>query len=399
MLVFVLSACARLLVAVGVLYFSGILLAVWMCLAPVIDPSPLGAAAEALLLLLALLGFALRSRRTRMLLVTAAVLMAVLHGNARSARVAHMPAAVSERLAARPRAVLVTGSTRGIGLQVARRFAHLGWTVFVHGRSAEAMAETAARINAEFAGKAIAVGVGGDLASFRKTRAFCAQVRDHVKSKDLELLVNNAALARIVPAQLTEDGFDTLMQTNCIAGALIEQELRQSCPLRRVVHVTSLSSAAASTDATVAADLKLSLENEFGDAAYGRTKLCQIAFAMRPQSDAAPIAVSVHPGGCRTDMPEDSLSAAFPPPLVPGGWWRRAMRPLTFWVLSRLWFDTAWCAENVVFAAGAEPVRNGAYFGRFHEMPHLLHSPLQHDAAYTERIQSNIERAIAPAKA
>ncbi len=384
---------ARLGAVAAAAYLSGAVFFFFIVVAPLIDPLPLGAAALVVSMLLSLLALVFRPSWALALFSVTALIAASLHGYARTPALAVMPAAVSARLSQQPGVALVTGSTRGIGFAVAKRLASLGWTVFIHGRSKQQIDAAAASINAVYSGRALAVSVGADLANFSSITAFCNAVLRDPHSSKLSLLINNAGIVRTDPIGLTVDGFDRMMQVNCVAGALIERLLlKGKCPLTRVVHVSSLSSSGATGNVTIAGDLRLSLENKFGDELYGRTKQCQIAWARR--HNAPVLSVSVHPGGCGSDMPEEGFSAEFPPPAMPDWLWRSFVRPMTLKTLKSTWFEVGWCAENVVYAAGIAPVAAGTYFGRFREMPLLLRAPLHGDNVFVERISKSIAQAV-----
>lgn len=276
------------------LYACGLLLSFFILLAPLIEPFPLRTGLIAVMAFVAL-GLAMSAAERRyalMLLGAAVVLWASLHGQARRQELADE---LQRHLSARGRAgaaAIVTGSTDGIGFAIgactvcvrlscltqtaAKALVGHGWYVFVHGRSLDKVKRTAVLLNGEAAGGGRAIAVAaGDMASFAAVSSYSDAVMRHARGRDVELLVLNAGLAR-TNLTLTMDGFDTLMQVNCLAGALLEQLLRKHLreqPFARVVHVSSLSSMSATTDADEAANLTWTPPDAPDDSAYGRTKL------------------------------------------------------------------------------------------------------------------------------
>jgi 3-oxoacyl-[acyl-carrier protein] reductase len=119
--------------------------------------------------------------------------------------------------AAKPRCILVTGSTRGIGRAVAQRLAAGGSTVGVHGRSLESAEKTAREI-------------GGP-----NTVAFAADFSDPASAKSLvdafvartgriDGLVNNAGGGRAVAFRgLTLDGWRETFRVNLEAALTASQ--------------------------------------------------------------------------------------------------------------------------------------------------------------------------------
>ncbi|PSQ01174.1 short-chain dehydrogenase [Halobacteriales archaeon QS_4_70_19] len=114
---------------------------------------------------------------------------------------------------------LITGATSGIGRDAARRLGERGWRVLVHGRDAEAGAETVARV--EDAGGEASFH-GADFADLDAIRAFADTVREEVD--ELDALCNNAGLA-INDYRESEQGFEMHFAVNHLAGYLLTHEL------------------------------------------------------------------------------------------------------------------------------------------------------------------------------
>ncbi len=102
--------------------------------------------------------------------------------------------------------VLVTGSTDGLGRELARALAADGAHVIVHGRNAERGQALVDEITK--AGVGSAKFVGADFASLDAVRAFADTIaKDYPK---LDLLVNNAGIAFLDdhPRETSADGFE-----------------------------------------------------------------------------------------------------------------------------------------------------------------------------------------------
>ncbi len=150
--------------------------------------------------------------------------------------------------------ILVTGSTDGLGREVARSLASRGNDVLVHGRD-RGRAETAAR-DLGAAGLFVA-----DFAVLDEVRRLAAEL------DGVDILVNNAGV--IVPERvLTVDGNELTFQVNHLAHFLLTLELLPP----RVVNVASIGQRPPDLD-----DLTLERGYEAYDA-YARSKLCQIMF-------------------------------------------------------------------------------------------------------------------------
>jgi NAD(P)-dependent dehydrogenase (short-subunit alcohol dehydrogenase family) len=171
------------------------------------------------------------------------------------------------------RVVLVTGSTGGLGREVARRLAEDGAHVIVHGRSVERGAELVAEIEESSRGSGRLYTA--DLGSFDEVRALARAIRRDYQR--LDVLVNNAGIWLQGPRQLSQDGHELHFQVNYLSGFLLTHELlpllNESTP-SRIVHVSSGAQRPIDFD-----DVML-VSNYSDGRAYAQSKLAQIMFSI-----------------------------------------------------------------------------------------------------------------------
>ncbi len=202
-----------------------------------------------------------------------------------------MPHAVRSETAAAPlsykgKTVLVTGSTDGLGRELARALAADGAHVIVHGRNAERGQALVDEITQ--AGVGSATFVGADFASLDAVRAFADTIaKDYPK---LDLLVNNAGvlITGAQPRQTSADGFELQFAVNYLAGWVLVHRLRPALAAAapsRVINVASLSAAPIDfddvmlekPDAHAGGDGQSKLGNARG---YGQSKLAQVSMTV-----------------------------------------------------------------------------------------------------------------------
>jgi ketoreductase RED2 len=138
------------------------------------------------------------------------------------------------------KAIIVTGSSSGIGAAVARRLAGLGAGIVVNSASS---VQAGQRVAAELAD---AVYVQGDIADPATATALVAAAEQ--RWGRLDGLVNNAAVTVPVPMAdidaVTVDHWDTVLRTNVVGTFLVSQA---ALPLLRsaedgwIINVTSLA--------------------------------------------------------------------------------------------------------------------------------------------------------------
>ena len=186
------------------------------------------------------------------------------------------PRAVDGQASPRPgqQVVLVTGSTSGLGREVARRLGALGHFVIVHGRNRERGMAVVDAIQSEGVGNARFYAA--DLASFDQVREFGGTIlRDYDR---LDVLVNNAGFGSAPDERMvTEDGHEFRFQVNHLSHFLLTRmflpRLRENAP-SRIVNVSSGAQQPIDFDDVM-------IENNFsGGRAYAQSKLAQVMFTI-----------------------------------------------------------------------------------------------------------------------
>jgi NAD(P)-dependent dehydrogenase (short-subunit alcohol dehydrogenase family) len=152
--------------------------------------------------------------------------------------------------------VLITGSTSGLGRQLARDLDERGWTVLAHGREERKLDDVPGE------------PFVADLSSLEEVRGLAAQLRD--RGEPIDVLVNNAGIAS-PERRLSADGYELTFAVNYLAHFLLTLEL---LPLvhARVVNVSSIGQSAIDFD-------DLMLQRRYSPmGAYSQSKLAQILF-------------------------------------------------------------------------------------------------------------------------
>jgi NAD(P)-dependent dehydrogenase (short-subunit alcohol dehydrogenase family) len=188
---------------------------------------------------------------------------------------------------------LITGSTSGLGREVAMRLGALGATVIVHGRNEQRGAEVVAAINS--AGPGNAVFYQADLGSLGEVKALADRVKD--QHSRLDLLINNAGIggASNDPRRTSTDGHELVFAVNYLSHFLLTRELlpllTASAPAR-IVNVASIGQRPVNFDDIMMTDDY----NQMG--AYSQSKLAQIMFTISLAEQLASdevIVNSLHP--------------------------------------------------------------------------------------------------------
>lgn len=205
--------------------------------------------------------------------------------------------------------ILITGSTDGLGKEVARRLAAQDWKVLLHGRSAEKGQAVLSELQ-ETTDNTTLQYFNADLSSLADVLRLAEEIQG--SQERLDVLVNNAGIGPRAPdskRSLSVDGFELFFAVNYLAGYLLARELLplilHSTPAR-IINVASLAQAPVNF-----ADVML--EHDYSDGlAYRQSKLAQILHAndLAEQHTASGLTVnSLHPATLMsTKMVQDSTA-------------------------------------------------------------------------------------------
>ena len=136
-----------------------------------------------------------------------------------------------------PRAALVTGAARRIGLAIARDLAADGWAVALHYRNAERDAEAAVAEIARAGGRAVALRA--DLAEERDSAALLERATEALGP--IGCLVNNASEFELDLAEsVTRESWDRHLEPNLRAPFVLCQDFVRLLPPERCGAVINL---------------------------------------------------------------------------------------------------------------------------------------------------------------
>ncbi len=187
------------------------------------------------------------------------------------------------------RVVVVTGSGRGIGKEIARSFVKAGAKVAVVSRTEANSSSAAAELDAE--GPGSAKGYAVDISDFAAVQDFGKQVAEDLGA--VSILVNNAGVTRDgLALRMSEDDWDTVLDTN-LKGAFNAVKAFQRGLLKqadaRIINISSV----------------IGLMGNAGQANYAASKAGLIGFTKALAKEFAGRKVCVNaiaPGFIATDM-------------------------------------------------------------------------------------------------
>ncbi|CAN6463456.1 unnamed protein product [Victoria cruziana] len=205
---------------------------------------------------------------------------------------------------------IVTGSTSGIGLEIAKQLAESGAHVVMACRRTQAGKELIHKWHSEWSGMGPPLNVEVmelDLLSLDSVRRFAAAW--NARSGPLHVLINNAGIFSIgAPQAFSMDGYEEHMQVNHLAPALLTVLLLPSLirgSPSRIVNVNSIMHQVGFVDPD---DMNLvSGKRKFSSLnGYSSSKLAQVMFSTildkKLPSEAGISVTCVSPGIVRTNV-------------------------------------------------------------------------------------------------
>ncbi|MBG9367924.1 3-oxoacyl-[acyl-carrier-protein] reductase [Streptococcus sp. NLN64] len=188
--------------------------------------------------------------------------------------------------------VLVTGSTRGIGLAIAHKFASLGANVVLNGRSA--LSEEFLNPFLDYGVKVVAIS--GDVSQAADAERMVAEATEALGSVDI--LVNNAGITNdTLLLKMTEEDFESILKVNLTGSFNMTKAVLKPMIKARQGAIINLSSV-------------VGLMGNAGQANYAASKAGLIGFSKSVAREVAARGVRVNviaPGFIESDM-TDQLS-------------------------------------------------------------------------------------------
>lgn len=183
--------------------------------------------------------------------------------------------------------VFVTGSTRGIGLAIAHKFAQLGAHVVLNGRRAvpESLLETFSHYNGEV------LAVSGDVSDEADSKRMVAEVTKILGN--IDVLVNNAGITNDkLMLKMTQEDFEKVLKVNLTGAFNMTQAVLKPMSKARSGAIINISSV-------------VGLVGNVGQANYAASKAGLIGFSKSVAREVAGRGVRVNvvaPGFIESDM-------------------------------------------------------------------------------------------------
>ena len=187
--------------------------------------------------------------------------------------------------------ILITGSTDGVGKLTASKLAKEGYTVIVHGRNPQKLADVVEEIKASTGNEKV-LGFVADFSDLAAVQQMAVQVREKIAG--LDVLINNAGVFNTSSAQ-NEDGWDMRFVVNYFAPYLLTNALLPVLKSSADARIINLSSAAQEQIDYDLMQGKKKVASERN--AYGQSKLAILmwSFHLSTQHDDITV-IPVNPG-------------------------------------------------------------------------------------------------------
>lgn len=183
--------------------------------------------------------------------------------------------------------VFITGSSRGIGLAIAHKFASLGANVVLNSRG-----EISEKLLAEFKPYGVKVlAISGDVSDFADAKRMVDQAIEELGSVDV--LVNNAGITQdTLMLKMTEEDFEKVLKVNLTGAFNMTQSVLKPMIKAREGAIINMSSV-------------VGLMGNIGQANYAASKAGLIGFTKSVAREVANRNVRVNaiaPGMIESDM-------------------------------------------------------------------------------------------------
>eukprot|EP01061_Rhynchopus_euleeides_P047095 TRINITY_DN926_c0_g1_i1.p1 TRINITY_DN926_c0_g1~~TRINITY_DN926_c0_g1_i1.p1 ORF type:complete len:365 (+),score=163.34 TRINITY_DN926_c0_g1_i1:59-1096(+) len=204
--------------------------------------------------------------------------------------------------------VLVTGGTSGIGIPTVTAMARTGARVIVTARNEAKGADVIAQVK-EATGSTVEVWAL-DLASLRSVESFVSRAKD--EGVVFSVVINNAGVMAI-PFSNTEDGYETQLQVNYIAPAILFKGLLDGKSLADDARIVVVTSVAVKRLTSTYSLEKLNWDTEadyekWTAYCYAKAAVvmhCNLLASKLKESGSAVTVNCVHPGGIITGLQSD----------------------------------------------------------------------------------------------
>lgn len=245
---------------------------------------------------------------------------------------------------------IVTGANGGIGYQVAVNLAGKNTKVILACRDPIRATAAIERIKAQYP-QADLEFAPLDLSNLSSVRAFVAE--QSAKRKNIDLLINNAAIMALPERKLSPDGFEIQFATNHLGHFALTNwlmPLLTNSAAPRVVTVSSIAHRYGNIDFN-----NLQGEQAYeGWKAYGNSKLANLLFSFELARRAQNLtSIAAHPGVAKTNILQNGPQQG-----------KKVLRTYVSEILTMLLAQSdAQGALPILYAALDPQAKNGAFYG------------------------------------